>query len=263
MKNLKQITSYFFIVVIILIALTCDTQKPFQQTPPNINYQISLFHNPSENFTYADFGVTLVNLTVELRDEDASFIAGKSINFTWENLDNQLTLGEIEYIDSETDENGKFNIRFKDNGQPGVIVIFAKFTDEYENEAFVSDTITVLPLESKVSTLTLVSDAGSNDNMVLIADNYPDSLYSTTFTAHVRDSSNNPVENLNVNFNNLSTTSFSNSMSEYETITCPFNASSAYIKLFKMLLFLYSLFSILELYSYTAVIVHPDHDLLD
>jgi len=116
---MKKIMAIFWGVLtflIILIALSCDTTKP---KPPVIHYQLNMMHDAIDADTYADFGLTLVTISAELKDEDGNFLEGETINFTWQNTDASITLGTISTPTRTTDNNGKATVTFEDNGQAG------------------------------------------------------------------------------------------------------------------------------------------------
>jgi len=186
--------------LIILIALSCDTTKP---KPPVIHYELNMMHDAIDADTYADFGLTLVTISAELKDEDGNFLEGETINFTWQNTDASITLGTISTPTRTTDNNGKATVTFEDNGQAGTINVSASYADEYDNEADETISFTVLSVESQADVLTM-NTSGTDNNMVLVADNAPDLEYNTLFNAFVRDDIGNPVQNLNVHFTNLS-----------------------------------------------------------
>ena len=186
--------------LIILIALSCDTTKP---KPPVIHYQLNMMHDAIDADTYADFGLTLVTISAELKDEDGNFLEGETINFTWQNTDASITLGTISTPTRTTDNNGKATVTFEDNGQAGTINVSASYADEYDNEADETISFSVLSVESQADVLTM-NTSGTDNNMVLVADNAPDMEYNTLFNAFVRDDIGNPVQNLNVHFTNLS-----------------------------------------------------------
>ena len=197
---------------IVLLSWTCDTRTP---TSPEYEYTISLTHDVSEDETYADYGVTTVTLTAELKDEDGQFISDKTVTFTYENTDASQTYGEIEHIDSQTNANGKMRVKYKDNGQAGTIVVTATYEDEYGNSTNASDTFVVIPVEGKVQYITLISD--DSDNVVLVSDDNLDSTYTTYFSAFVKDSYGVAVQNVEVDFNNL--TSFGSLVIPNEVLT--------------------------------------------
>ena len=183
---------------ILILSWTCDTRTP---TSPEYDYVISLTHDSSEDETFADYGVTTVTLTAELKDDAGQFLSNKIITFLYNNLDESQTLGEIEQLDTQTDANGKMRIKYKDNGQSGNIEVTAKYEDEVGNIAETTDTLLIIPIEGKVQTITLISDV--SDNIVLVSDSNLDSTYTTMFSAFVRDSLGFAVENVKVNFSNL------------------------------------------------------------
>ncbi len=188
-------------VVLILIALSCDTTKP---KPPVFHYELNLVHDADTRDVYADINLDPVQITVELKDEDGNFLSNQTVIFTWENMDAVITYGAITPPTVVTDNNGKGVVFFHDNGQAGNINVSAKYTDTYDNSAEQSITFQVLPLAEKANTLTLRSSALINDNYVLIDDEAPENEYMTEFYAHVLDDNTTPVENLTVQFSNLS-----------------------------------------------------------
>ena len=219
MKRTKTMKNKFYntifntlITLSVMLLLTCDTKKPSTEPDiPVIVYDLTLayevqtpdlsgtYQTVEDEISYADYGITRVKLTAQLKDEGGIFVSGQELIVTFDNLNAEIEAGNIELVDQSTDDGGKFRFIYNDEGQSGDIQMNVTYKDEYENTATASVTFTVLPLESVVKTLTLTTD----ETIVLLNDESEGAIYTTLFNAMVKDSSSIPVENLTVNFTNL------------------------------------------------------------
>ena len=129
------------------------------------------------------------------------------INF--ENSDYPKPQGELNLLNgNSTDNNGKLQFEFLDNGQTGNITVSVNYEDEYGNSPeTATESFIIQPVEEIAQLVTLVSDPLE---YVIVTDTTV--VYETNFTTIVTDENGASVPNVNVEFyNNWENGTLSNS----------------------------------------------------